>query len=154
MGAREFFESVRLAAMDADRTARMLSEMESREGVRAQSYGPRSTGGTCDPMRATDARIDREAEWRQRIEHDYALIDEASEVIYGPGNEGGIAVLLGTPTADAMWWRYCDAASWDEVSKAVGYSVRSCLRMVEVAHDTIDSLGVGAVKAGDGGADW
>lgn len=154
MRARDFFDEVRAAAIDAERARRMLDAMTAREGVRAQGYEPHSAGGIADPMRATDARIDREAGWRDRIERDYALIDEACAVIYGPGNTGGIASLLGLPTADAVWWRFCGAASWEKVSKAVGYSRRWCIGACATAFDLIDSLGIGAVKAGDGGADW
>lgn len=153
MTSRDFFESVREAALDAERTRRQLEAMESREGIKAQRYGASVQGGTRDVMAATDARIDRERAWARRIERDYALIDEACEIIYGTDNAGGIASLLGTATADAMFWRYCAAVSWDEVADAVNYSRPWCHRLVNVALEMVDALGVEKVKAGRGSAE-
>lgn len=153
MLSREFFEQVREASIDAERIRCQLAQMESREGVRTQRYEPRVSGGTSDPMRATDARIDREGELRKRIEGNYALIDTAHDIIYGPDGEGGVASLLGTATADAMYWRYCAAVTWPEVAKAVCYSRAWCHKAVSVAHDTIDSLGIDAVMKGRGTAE-
>lgn len=152
MDAREFFGAVRAAAIDAERTRRMLFAMESREGVKPQSYEPRVTGGKSDPMSATDARLDREREWQARIEGAYSLIDEACAVIYGTDGRGGVASLMGAPTADAMWWRYCDAASWEKVARATCYSKPHAQRLVYAALDMVDALGFEAVKAGEGGA--
>lgn len=153
MTSRDFFESVREAALDAERTRRQLEAMESREGVKAQRYGTSVQGGTHDVMAATDARIDRERAWAARIERDYALIDEACEIIYGTDNRGGIASLLGTATADAMFWRYCAAVTWAEVARNVSYSRQWCYRAVAVAFELIDSAGVEAVMRGEGMAE-
>lgn len=153
MTSREFFDEVRAAAIDAERTRRMLEAMESREGVKAQRYGVSVQGGTHDAMSATDARIDRERSWAARIERDYALIDEACEIIYGIDNRGGIASLLGTATADAMFWRYCAAVTWPRVAESVCYSVPWCYKAVAVALDLVDALGVKAVKEGRGSAE-
>lgn len=153
MTSRDFFESVREAALDAERTRRQLEAMESREGVKAQRYGASVQGGTRDVMAATDARIDRERAWARRIERDYALIDEACEIIYGTDNRGGIASLLGTATADAMFWRYCAAVTWPEVASNVSYSRQWCYRAVAIAFELIDSVGVDAVTRGEGMAE-
>lgn len=153
MTSREFFDSVREAALDAERARRQLEAMQSREGVKAQRYGISVQGGTHDAMSATDARIDRERSWAARIERDYALIDEACAIIYGTDNRGGVASLLGNPTADAMFWRYCAAASWEGVAKAVCYSRSWCHQAVGVALDLVDALGVQRVKEGKGSAE-
>lgn len=153
MTSRDFFDSVRDAALDAERTRRQLEAMESREGVKAQRYGASVQGGNHDVMAATDARIDRERAWANRIERDYAIIDEACAIIYGTDGRGGIASLLGNPTADAMYWRYCAAASWEGVAKAVSYSRSWCYQAVSVALDLVDALGVQRVKDGTGSAE-
>lgn len=150
MTSRDFFEQVREAAQDAERTRRTLEAMQAREGVKAQRYSQRTQGGARDVMAATDARIDREREWAARIERDYRLIDEACAIIYGPDNRGGIAALLGNATADVMFWRYCAAVTWHEVAKAVSYSRPWCHHAVSVAFELIDAAGVEAVKAGRG----
>ena len=104
MSARDFFESVRSAAIDADSITRRIQAMESREGVRAQTYGPRGRGGVRDAMAATDARMDFEGRIERRREEDYRLIDAACSVIYGADQStGGVGAILGAAYADALW---------------------------------------------------
>lgn len=149
--ARDFFEAVRDASEDAERTSRTIRAMESREGVRAQSYGPRGRGGSHDPMAATDARMDYEERYRRRVEEDYRLIDEACDVIYGADQStGGVGAILGAPYADALWWRYCAAATWPEVAEGAGMSERWCRDAVGVAMDVVDSYGLERMARGLG----
>lgn len=150
--ARDLFEAARDAAEDAERTSRTIERMEGREGVRAQSYQPRTLGGGGDSMRATDARIDYESRVRRRREEDYALIDLACAVIYGSDQtgSGGVAAMLGPAYADALWWRYCAAATWPEVAEGCGMSERWCQRSMRVSFDTIDSYGLARVVSGLG----
>lgn len=147
--AREFFLMAREASLDVERTRRQLAEMESREGVKAQSYEPTFSGGAgSDPMRATDARLDREADWHRRIERNYSLIDRACCLIYGAEDESlgipehGIEGALGSAVADAMWWRYCAAESWRTTSSRVGYSESWCYQADTAAIAFVDSLGI------------
>lgn len=149
--ARDFFEAVRDASRDAERTSRTIKAMESREGVRAQTYGPRGRGGPHDAMAATDARMDYEARYRRRIEEDYRLIDAACDVIYGADQStGGVGAILGAPYADVLWWRYCAAATWPEVAEGTGMSERWCRDAVGVAMDVVDSYGVARMARGLG----
>jgi len=145
MGARDFFESVRDAAIEADRTERMLLRMEAREGMRGGSVGPHGSGGTHDPMSATDARVDMERLWRTRMERDYELVDVAARVLYGRGHDGdgGVAALLGTSYADLLWWRYCYAGTWEEAARASGWSESQARRVaVWTAFDFMDANGL------------
>ena len=139
------------AASEADRFSRAIARMESREGARARSYAERvSVGGDRDVMEPTDRRIDYEERCRRRDE-DYALIDCACEVIYGRDQcSGGIDAILGSAYADALWWRYCAAATWPEVAGGVGMSERFCRVAVRVALDTIDAYGLDRVATGLG----
>ncbi|MGN9233696.1 hypothetical protein ACTM8Z_00095 [Atopobiaceae bacterium HCP3S3_D6] len=149
--AHDFFEAVREASRDAERTRRAVSRMESREGVRAQSYGPRGRGGTRDAMAATDERMDYEERCRARVEADYALIDAACDVIYGRDQRtGGVGALLGAAYADALWWRYCAAATWPEVAAGTGMSERWCRDAVRAATDVADAYGLERMASGLG----
>lgn len=152
--ARDFFEAVRDASMDAERTRRTIRRMESREGLHAQSYGPRPRGGTHDTMARTDERMDYEERCRRRVDEDYELIDEACDVIYGADQStGGVGALLGPAYADALWWRYCAAATWREVAAGVGMSERWCVGAVKAALDMVDSYGIGRMASGTGVAE-
>lgn len=151
MSARDFFESVRSAAIDADSITRRIRAMESREGVRAQTYGPRGRGGVRDAMAATDARLDFESRIERRREEDYRLIDAACSVIYGADQStGGVGAILGAAYADALWWRFCAAATWPEVAEGAGMSERWCKDAVGVAMDVIDSYGLERMSRGLG----
>lgn len=152
--ARDFFESVRAAAIDAERIRRTLERMGAREQVRAQSYESRGGGSHgSDAMRATDERMDYEARIRQRQEADYALIDAACDVIYGSGQDGdgGIEAMVGPAAADCVWWRYCAAATWKEVADGCGMSRSWCQSVgVPTALDCADALGMGRMVSGRG----
>lgn len=66
--ARDFFESVREASREAERTRLTLLQMEAREGARAQTYSERvSVGGERDRMAQTDARMDYEERIREAL---------------------------------------------------------------------------------------
>ena len=144
--AEDFFEAVRQAYCEAERTRLTLLQMEAREGVRAQGYEPRvSVGGERDRMAATDSRIDYESRMAERIEADYALIDMACAVLYGlESDKGGLEALMGSAVADCISFRYVDARPWKEVAALMGYSRwsrRSLRDMCQRGFDRIDSLG-------------
>ena len=122
--AEDFFEAVRHASREAERTRITLMQMEAREGVRAQGYEPRvSIGGERDKMAATDSRIDYEARMAERIEADYRLLDMACAVLYGrESGKGGVDALMGSAVADCISFRYVDARPWKVVAALMGYS--------------------------------
>ena len=144
--ARDFFESVREASREAERTRLTLLQMEAREGARAQTYAERvSVGGERDKMAATDSHIDYEARMAERIEQDYQLLDMACAVLYGrESGKGGVDALMGSAAADCISFRYVDARPWSEVAALLGYSRwsrRSLRDMCQRGFDCIDSLG-------------
>lgn len=144
--AREFFEAVREASREAERTRLTLMQMEAREGVRAQGYEAQgSSGHMSDRTASTDARMDYEERMRERLEEDYALIDLACRVLYGEeSGKGGVEALMGSAVADAISFRYVDARPWKEVAALMGYSHASwhALRdMCKRGFDAIDALG-------------
>lgn len=155
--ARDFFEAVREASREAERTRLTLMQMESREGVRAQGYEPRvSVGGERDRMAHTDSRIDYEARMAERIEEDYALLDMACQVLYGrESGKGGVDALMGSAAADCISFRYVDARPWSEVAALLGYSrwsVNSLRDLCQQGFDAVDALGWGHVIDGVGDA--
>ena len=144
--AEDFFEAVREASREAERTRLTLLQMEAREGVRAQGYEPRvMVGGERDRMAATDERMDREGRMAERIEQDYRLLDMACELLYGrESGKGGVDALMGSAVADCISFRYVDARPWSEVAALMGYSRwsrRSLRDMCQRGFDRIDSLG-------------
>ena len=154
--ARELFAAVRDAALEGRRAERTLERMRAAEGVRAQGYEPRVSGGGAPSsgMGATDARMDQEARLSGRLEQDRALLDLAGSVIYGAdAGRGGVDALMGSAVADAMWWRYCAAEGWGQVADRLGYSVRQTSRLVDQGTDAVDFFGVRNCACGVGMAE-
>ena len=154
MRARDFFASVRAAADEAERTRNQIERMEAAEGVRAQGYTPgvsRSRADVNGTARVI-SRVDYESRMRRRLEEDYALIDRGCSVIYGSDQTGmgGVDALLGSATADTMWWRFCDGAGWSKVAREVGRSESWCRLAVETALDVCDQYGMDAMTQGLG----
>ena len=155
--AEDFFEAVRQASREAERTRLTLMQMEAREGVRAQGYEPRvSIGGNADKMAPTDARIDYEARMAERIEADYQLLDMACAVLYGrESGKGGVDALMGSAVADCISFRYVDARPWKEVAALMGYSRwsdKSLRDLCQQGFDAIDFFGWENVLGGVGDA--
>ena len=155
--AEDFFEAVRQASREAERTRLTLLQMEAREGARAQTYAERvSVGGERDHMAQTDARIDYEARMAERIEQDYRLLDMACAVLYGrESGKGGVDALMGSDVADCISFRYVDARPWSEVAALMGYSRwsrRSLRDMCQQGFDAIDFFGWDNVLGGKGSA--
>lgn len=151
--AREFFGAVRAAAEDSERTRLSLERMRAREGVRAQGYSPASSGGGGDVNRTDQvvSRMDYESRVSERMQRDLALVAAGASVIYGeePGL-GGVDALLGSATADAMWWRFCDGSDWRRVAYMTSRSESWCRQAVESALDTCDAYGIDAMRRGLG----
>lgn len=131
--AREFFEAVRSAAQDAERCKIQLVAIEHSAQVGSScGYGERtSSGGGNVVERRTVAYVDQSDRLDVRMEADYRLIDRACAILYGNDQQGGGGLCKANPRdsnvwADVLWWRFCAAASWQEVAKAVGYTVRPC----------------------------
>ncbi len=154
--ARDLFDAARTAAMECERTRRMLAAMEDAEQGGGSALGVKvAHGSIADPMRRVDARMDRESAWRIRIEENERLMDYATCVLYGREQDGrgGVAALLGTVYADVMWWYYLGCERWERVGEIVGYSKTGCKRLRDVACDLIDAHGLAATVGGEGMAE-
>ncbi len=151
--ANDLFSACRAAALDADRIARTLARMESREGVQGQSYDSSGhSGHRCDPHAATDARMAYETRIAKRQQWDYQLIDLVSALAYGKSFTGssGIASVMSTAHADVIWWRCCAAASWEEVAHWCDKSRRWCIDAYADVCRVIDLYGARRVLDGVG----
>jgi hypothetical protein len=141
--AREFFEAAREAARDAQRISRQLDGMERRAlALGGGGFEPR-VRSTPDPDRigrAVGSLLDNEAILLQRQESDYALIDAACAVLYGPDNRSGLYALVGWP-ADAIWHHYLGLRTWEDTADLMGYSTRHVQTCVAAALDYADSNG-------------
>lgn len=157
LGAREFFDSVRAAVIDAERCRWQLDAMESQAlSVGSPSFDAHVRGGERDRIgRDVAAMVDRESELNGRIESDYLLIDTACEILYGKdGMSDGLAALAPSPWwADAIYHRYLGLRTWPEVAELLGVTARSAQKGVRAAFDIADGYGLTATVAGVGHAE-
>jgi hypothetical protein len=141
--AREFFESAREAARDAERIRRQLDAMESRAlSLGGGGFEPR-VRSTPDPDRigaSVSAMLDQGERLRERADEDYAIIDAACKVLYGADNRSGLYALVGWP-ADAIYHHYLALRTWEETASMLGYSVQHVRRQVLYALDLADANG-------------
>lgn len=157
--AREFFVAVRDASVERAQVMADVERMGAREGVRAQGYEPRVSGGaTSDPMAPTDARIDYESARGRMVAEDEALIAMAESVIWGgDGGDatGGVAALVGYPAASAAELWSVHALPWAEVARVMGYSGESTRipkDLFDRACDCVDFFGLKNLVEGRGDA--
>ena len=150
--ARSLFDAARSAALECERTRRMLIAMELRETGGGASDVKISRGSISDPMRRTDARLDKEALWGVRIEENEQLMDYATCVLYGRDQDGkgGISLLLGMLYADVIWWHYLGCETWARTGDIVGYSPQRCKALRDIAFDFVDGLGLANIIDGRG----
>jgi len=141
--ARDFFERARAASIDAETCRRQLDALEQRaKALGGGGFEPR-TRSTPDPQRMEGriARyVDMEAKLRSRMEEDYRLIDIACDVLYGPeqDGDGGLSRALSPVSADVLWWRYLDDATWETVGRTVSKSARTCQSLASGALSWMD----------------
>ena len=156
MGAREFFQEVRAASLDAEACRNQLAKLEERAlSISRPHLEARVTGGSSPDRMASSvaAMVDREGELHQRITRAYALLDQAHLVLFGNDLDHGLASLCPGWWADVLWWRYCCASTWEETAQAVGYSERRCHQVANAALDICDAHGLAKTIGGDGGAE-
>lgn len=142
--SRAWFEYVRQCSEDAERTRQTIERMEAREQPHAQSYQPAvSRGGNADPMQATDARILYEERQKPKQRERYAALDRAAEILYGRDGRPGLDERMDAKHADVIDFYYCNAYTWDETARLVGYAQSHCRRMALEAFAFLDANGMG-----------
>ena len=153
--AREFFESAREAARDAERIRRQLDAMESR----ALSLGGGGYEGrvrpTPDPDRigaVTAAGMDVRAILEARRDEDGRVTDAACRILYGPDRRSGLHALVGWP-ADAIYHHYLALRTWEQVADMMGYSVSHVKHSVGMALELADANGQMWTELGRGMAE-
>lgn len=150
MTAREYFETVRDAAVELDRTSRTLERMRARTMPKAQRYDAVGGGsGHSDPMDRVVEVVDFEAVMRQRMEDDRELLSDAARVLYGEDGRAGVAKGMGSAYADAVYHRALDARTWDAVAREMYMAQSTVIRLYDAAMDYIDSAGLDGATRGD-----
>lgn len=143
MRARQYFEEVREAARDAERIRKQLVSLE-QEALRiaGPSFEPSRRGvGNRDTMGRRVARyVDTEDRLHRRMESDYAVIDQATAILYGPeqDGQGGVAEGCGMVHGDVLWWRWLADSPWKQVASVLALSRTTVQGMERAAFAWLD----------------
>lgn len=152
--AEDLFEAARAAARELGRDRAALERLSSRRvGGSSPIAGARGSGGDVNRTAASDAYMDYEGRVRDRMREDERLLELASAIAYGRGRAGGVAAILGGAYADALYWRYVAAETWERVAEMCHVGRTTAVRYCAVALETVDAVGLEAAVAGTGSAE-
>lgn len=146
MDAKDYFEVIRDEVASIEHAREMLARLKAREGAKAQSYTAGNGGGSSDPMDAINSRIDFEGRLKQRISDSEALLDEATALLYGSDNHGGLAKVKGNRYADALCMAYLQAMPWEDIADVMQCSRQWCRELCNAGFRYIDDVGFAALK--------
>lgn len=145
MSAREFFESVREAVIDAERCRQQLEGLEHAALALPSGMAELHRGGTPSDRVGDGVAgyVDQEAALYRRVEDDYRLIDAACEVLYGhDGMSDGLASIAPSWWADSIYHHYLGLRTWGEIAPMMLYCESHVRRSVGAAFDLMDANGM------------
>lgn len=146
MRAQEYFEQVREAVLEIERSKEMLARMIAAEGAKVQRYGEQQGNGNSDAMDRVNRRIEFEQRLQRRIDEASTMLDEATALLYGEDDHGGIAKLKGNRYADVLCMAYCQAMPWREVAEVMRCSPKWCHELSNAAFEYIDVVGFARLR--------
>lgn len=133
--------ALELRAIDADLTAKHDALM-----LQAQRYSE-SRRTDVDPQAAIDAYVDAEMAAEAARAPLLCIVDDATELLYGPHARAGVAKLLGAKYADVLCWRWLQLRSWRDIARDLRCSVRWCQLVQAAAFDWMDDVGEAHIRA-------
>ena len=146
MRAQEYFEQVREAVLEIERSKEMLARMLASEGAKIQRYSEQQGNGNSDAMDRVNRRIEFEQRLQRRINEASEMLDEATALLYGDDDHGGLAKLKGNRYADVLCMAYCQAMAWHEVAEVMRCSQQWCRELSRAGFKYIDEAGFAKLK--------
>lgn len=147
MHAQEYFEGIRETIAEIERSREMLERMKAAEGAKVQQYSAQpSSGGNSDITAKIDRRIEFERRLKHRVNEASSMLDEATALLYGEDDHGGLAKLKGNRYADVLHMAYLQAMPWQEVAEVMRCSVKWCHELSNAAFAYIDRVGFAKLK--------
>ena len=146
MRAQEYFEQIRDTVNEIERSKEMLARLLATEGAKVQRYALAVTGGNGDAMDKINRRIEFEQRLQRRIDEASAMLDEATALLYGDDDHGGLAKLKGNRYADVLCMAYLQAMPCREVAEVMRCSQQWCRELSATAFVYIDNVGFAMLK--------
>lgn len=146
MRAQEYFEQIRDTVNEIERSKEMLERLLASEGAKVQRYALAVNGGNGDAMDKINRRIEFEQRLQRRIDEASTMLDEATALLYGEDDHGGLAKLKGNRYADVLCMAYLQAMPWREVAEVMRCSQQWCRELSSTAFGYIDNVGFAMLK--------
>lgn len=146
MRAQEYFEGIRETIVEIERSKEMLTRLKATEGAKVQRYGEQQGKGNSDAMDKINRRIDFEQRLQRRIDEASNMLDEATQLLYGQNDHGGLAKLKGNRYADVLCMAYLQGMQWREVAEVMRCSPKWCRELSNAAFTYIDAVGFARVR--------
>ena len=146
MKAQEYFEQVREAVLEIERSKEMSARMLATEGAKTHRFGEQQGAGNSDAMDRINRRIEFEQRLQRRIDEATDMLNEATQLLYGEDGHGGLAKLKGNRYADVLCMAYCQGMPWKEVADVMLCSPKWCRELSNAAFAYIDMVGFARVR--------
>lgn len=146
MRAQEYFEQIRDTVVEIERSKETLARLAASEGAKVQRYSEQQGNGNSDAMDRINRRIEFEQRLQRRIDEVSTMLDEATLLLYGEDDHGGLAKLKGNRYADVLCMAYLQGMPWREVAEVMRCSVRWCQELSGAAFAYIDHEGFAKVR--------
>lgn len=146
MSAQEYFEQIRQNVVEIERSKEMLERLLAAEGAKVQRYGEQQGNGNSDAMDRINRRIEFECRLQRRIDEASVMLDEATVLLYGADDHGGLAKLKGNRYADVLCMAYLQAMAWKEVAEVMRCSVAWCHELSNASFIYIDQVGFARLR--------
>ncbi len=146
MRAQEYFEQIRDTVNEIERSKEMLARLLATEGAKVQRYALAVNGGNGDAMDKINRRIEFEQRLQRRIDEASTMLDEATALLYGNDDHGGLAKLKGNRYADVLCMAYLQAMPWREVAEVMRCSDKWCRELTGAAFAYIDAVGFAKLR--------
>ena len=114
--ARDWFNRVRNSVVTLAEAERDAEEAEAATYPKGQQYGSVSHGGSGDGSGAMIRYAMATTELDAKRAECEAMLERATDVLYGRSGRGGLAKRKGTATADCICGYYLLGMSWREVA--------------------------------------
>lgn len=150
--AEDLFAAARDASRERMSALRQIEILESKRGISSPGMGRGYSSLDANRVSGTLDLLEYRRIMDSRIESDERLLSYATEVLYGADGRGGVAALLSSRHADAVFWRYLSAEPWKTCSACLGEPEPTLKRMCREVFELCDSLGFDRVIAGKGAA--
>ena len=145
MRAQEYFEQIRETVVEIERSKDMLATLLASEDTAAQRYEQRC-GGNSDAMDKINRRIEFEQRLQRRIDEASNMLDEATALLYGNDDHGGLAKQKGNRYADVLCMAYLQGMAWREVAEVMRCSDKWCRELSAAAFRYMDAVGLAHLR--------